>query len=101
MASHSADGTEAKLTIPPYFWLRSVSHTQVSISYKVGYGFQFDTANGDSSLLTRVAFMVMSSSCRGVVARGDITRGAKKRADNNSLQGASSPLVSLVCWTRP
>src|SRR5215831_18705465 len=37
MASHSADGTELKSTSLPALVLSSLSHTQVLISYKVGY----------------------------------------------------------------
>jgi hypothetical protein len=60
MASHSADGTEDKSRLVAYFRLRSVSHIQVLISYKVGYGSHADTAVGALILSTRVALIVMS-----------------------------------------
>src|SRR5271157_4504675 len=42
MASHSAEGTERKSMVDPYFRLRSESQTQVLISYNVGYRGQAD-----------------------------------------------------------
>ena len=60
MASHSAEGTEDKSTVVLYFLLSSESHTQVLISYRVGY-------RGQDAVLASVALTVISPN--GVPAR--------------------------------
>src|ERR1700751_5731033 len=99
MASHSGCGTEAKLMLDPYSRLRSVSHTQVLISYTLGDGSQTDIAGGASILSTRVAFTMMSPHASGPSKSRPLPE-ARERAENSSLRGTSTPLLSLVCWTR-
>src|SRR6201993_4374417 len=96
ISSPSGGGTEAKLTLFPSPRLRSKSHTQVLISYTLGYGSQADTADGASILSTRVALTGMSPHANGP-SKSRPLHEARERADNSSLQGASSTLVSLVC----
>src|ERR1700757_4044180 len=60
IVSHSADGTEARSTFLPYFWLSSESHTQVLISYKLGNRGHTDAPLGASIVSARIALILVS-----------------------------------------
>jgi hypothetical protein len=77
MASHSSDGTEDKLTFLPYFWLKSVSHTHVLISYEVGYGGQTDEPAADPIVSTTVALMAIPPDANGPSQMSTTTRRFK------------------------
>src|ERR1700757_4112136 len=67
MASHSADGTDDKLTFLPHFWVNSDSHTQQLISYKVAYRGHADTPDRLLAEPAKIAAMFFPPSKRTVV----------------------------------
>src|SRR5437660_468600 len=94
MASHSGAGTEAKLMIVPYSRLKSVSHTQVLISYTLGYGSQADTADGASTLSTKVALTMMSPHANGPSRSSTTARGSGTCREQIAVANVITPALT-------
>ena len=82
--------------IVPYSRLKSVSHTQVLISYTLGYGSQADTADGASTLSTKVALTMMSPHANGPSRSSTTARGSGTCREQIAVANVITPALTRM-----